>query len=164
MEEDLKKVKGELVESQLIKVLLNTEKKKLAKDYQGFPETSRATQEAKRLEEEVKRLEDEASQHSKKLWAAVENYKQSFEFEGALIVVVESFKKSSEFLDALGVNVVYGAYSFVRKYKEKYPELRSDYEEFQEDYNSSWFADLNLDAPSEDEEDEEAAPPSSNAA
>ncbi|GAA0151419.1 hypothetical protein LIER_37284 [Lithospermum erythrorhizon] len=44
------------------------------------------------------------------------------------------------------------------------PELHSDYEEFHEDYNSFWFIDLNLDAPSEDEEDEETTPSSSDAA
>ncbi|GAA0159274.1 hypothetical protein LIER_16092 [Lithospermum erythrorhizon] len=92
------------------------------------------------------------------------DYKQSSEFEATLSASVDSFKKSPEFVDALGANVAYGAYSFVRNYKEKYPGLCSDYKEFQEDYNSSWFADLNLDAPSEDEEDKEAAPSSSDAA
>ncbi|GAA0155695.1 hypothetical protein LIER_13368 [Lithospermum erythrorhizon] len=43
---------------------------------------------------------------------------------------------------------------FVRNYKEKHPSLRSDYEEFQEGYNSSWFTELSLDAPSEGEEEE----------
>ncbi|GAA0168222.1 hypothetical protein LIER_22987 [Lithospermum erythrorhizon] len=100
-----------------------------------------------------------ASQHPKKLWAAVENYKQPLKFEAAISSAVESFKKSPEFLDVLGSNVAYGVYSFVRKYKEKYPNLRSDYQELQEGYNPSWFAELSLDAPSEYEEDEEEAPP-----
>ncbi|GAA0142498.1 hypothetical protein LIER_03384 [Lithospermum erythrorhizon] len=200
LKEELKKVKGELAESQRINVLLNTKKRKLVEDYLGLrkrheevatqrdklqaessgfdlqinqlsgyrdvvvTEASRATQETKRLEGEVKLLEDEAIQHPNKLWAAVENYKQSFEFEAVLAAAVESFKKSPEFLDALGANGAYGTCSFVRKYKEKYLGLRSNYEEFQEDYNSSWFVNLNLDALSKDEEDEEAAPSSNNAA
>ncbi|GAA0167244.1 hypothetical protein LIER_40340 [Lithospermum erythrorhizon] len=120
---------------------------------------SSATQEVKRLEGEVKRLEDDTSQHPKKLWAAVENFKQSTEFEGALYAAVERFKKSQEFLDAMGANAAYGMWSFIIKYKEKYLGLHSDYEEFQEGYNSSWFVELSLNAPSEDEEEE--APPAS---
>ncbi|GAA0162962.1 hypothetical protein LIER_18945 [Lithospermum erythrorhizon] len=73
-----------------------------------------------RLEGKVKHLEDEASQHPKKQWAAVKNYKQSSEFEASPSSVVECFKKSPEFLDVLGINVVYGVCSFVRKYNEKY--------------------------------------------
>ncbi|GAA0169848.1 hypothetical protein LIER_24236 [Lithospermum erythrorhizon] len=95
---------------------------------------SRPIQEVQWLECEVKRLQDAASQHPKKLWAAVENYKQSFEIKAALAAAVESFKKSPEFVDALGANAAYGAYSFTS------------------------------DAPSEDEEDEETAPLSSDAA
>ncbi|GAA0156144.1 hypothetical protein LIER_38221 [Lithospermum erythrorhizon] len=124
----------------------------------AIAESSRATQVAKRLKDEVKRSEDAGNQHPKELWAAVENFKPSSEFENALSSDVERFKESPEFLDALGANAAYGVCSFVRKYKEKYPGLRSDYEEFQEGYNSSWFAELSLDAPFEDEEDEEQAP------
>ncbi|GAA0152375.1 hypothetical protein LIER_37479 [Lithospermum erythrorhizon] len=116
---------------------------------------SSATQEVQRLKGEVKHLRDAASQHPKKLWVAIENFKQSVKFEGAFFAAVEHFKKSPEFLDALGANDAYGVCSFVRKYKEKYLGLRSDYEEFQEGYNSSWFSELSLDAPSEDEEEEE---------
>ncbi|GAA0165774.1 hypothetical protein LIER_21090 [Lithospermum erythrorhizon] len=120
-----------------------------------------AVAEVKQLEDEVKRLEDAASQYPKELWAAVENFKQSAEFEGALSAAVERFKKSPEFHDIMGANAAYGAYGLVRKYKEKCPNLRSDYEKFQEDFNSSWFAELSLDAPFEDEEE---APPTSDAA
>ncbi|GAA0153212.1 hypothetical protein LIER_11508 [Lithospermum erythrorhizon] len=95
---------------------------------------SRSTQETKRLEEEVKRLEDVASQYPKAIWAAVENFKQTTEFEGALSTDVESFKKSPEFIDALGLMLLMG------------------------------LIDLNLDAPCKDEEDEEATPPSNDAA
>ncbi|GAA0151240.1 hypothetical protein LIER_10000 [Lithospermum erythrorhizon] len=99
------------------------------------------TQEAKRLEDEVKK------------------------FENALSAAVERFKKSPEFLDTLGANAAYGAYNFVKKYKEKYHDLRSDHQELQVDYNSSLFAELSLDAPSEkeDEEDEEGTPLASDA-
>ncbi|GAA0173582.1 hypothetical protein LIER_41552 [Lithospermum erythrorhizon] len=146
LEEESARVKKELVEGQRINVLLKTEKKKLMEDYFGLhkkheeitllseyrdavaAEASSATEEVNRLEAVVKRL---------KVWAALENFKQSAEFEGALSVAVEHFKKSSEFLDALGVDVAYGAYNFVRKYKKKYPDLCSDYEKLQEYYNSS---------------------------
>ncbi|GAA0186317.1 hypothetical protein LIER_33605 [Lithospermum erythrorhizon] len=143
----------------------------------AIAEASRTTQEAKPLEDEVKCLEDVTSQHPKELWAAVENFKQSAEFKGALSATVdvtprhgapvERFKKSPEFLDTLGVNAAYGAYIFVRKYREKYPDLHCDYQEFQEDYNSSWFTELSLDAPSEEEdeeEEEEGAPLANDAA
>ncbi|GAA0166174.1 hypothetical protein LIER_21393 [Lithospermum erythrorhizon] len=79
-------------------------------------EASHVTQEVKRLEAEVKRLENAMSQNPKELWAAVENFKQYAEFEGALSAAAEHFKKSPEFLDALGANAAYWAYSFVRKY------------------------------------------------
>ncbi|GAA0147538.1 hypothetical protein LIER_36535 [Lithospermum erythrorhizon] len=126
-------------------------------------EASRATQEVQRLEGEVKRLEDASSHHPKKLWATVENFKQSTEFESALSAAVERFKKFSEFLDALGANAAYGVCSFVRKYKEKYPDLLAGYIEFQEGYNPSCFVELSLDAPSDDEEDEDEAPLASGA-
>ncbi|GAA0164589.1 hypothetical protein LIER_20184 [Lithospermum erythrorhizon] len=83
---------------------------------------------------EVKSLEDATSQHPKELWAVVERFNQSSEFEGAHSVAVDRFKKSPEFLDALGANAAYG------------------------------FAELSLDALSEDEEDEEEAPPASDVA
>ncbi|GAA0165486.1 hypothetical protein LIER_20879 [Lithospermum erythrorhizon] len=165
--------RGELAESQRINVLLNTKQKRLAEDYLGLrkrheklsgygdtavAEASRATQEVKRFEGEVKRLEDLVSQCPKELWAAVKNFKQSSEFQNALSSVVDHFKKSLEFLKTLGAIATYGVCSFIRKYKEKYPGLLSDYKEFQEGYNLSWFADLSLDAPSEDEEEEEAPP------
>ncbi|GAA0150455.1 hypothetical protein LIER_37118 [Lithospermum erythrorhizon] len=77
----------------------------------------------------------------------MENFNQSLEFQNSVSSAVDHFKKSPEFLEALGANVAYGVCSFVRKYKEKYPGLRSDYKEFQEGYNPSWFADLFLDTP-----------------
>ncbi|GAA0150282.1 hypothetical protein LIER_09258 [Lithospermum erythrorhizon] len=113
LEEELAIVKQELVDSQQINVLLNTEKRKPIEDYLGL--RKRYEEEAQRLECEVERLEDAVSQHPKKLWAAVENYKRSFEFVATLAATVEIFKKSPEFLDALGANVAYRAYSFVRK-------------------------------------------------
>ncbi|GAA0142254.1 hypothetical protein LIER_03197 [Lithospermum erythrorhizon] len=70
--------------------------------------SQRRAQEVQRPEGEVKRLEDAATQHPKKLWAAVENFKKSAEFEGTLSAAVECFKKSPEFLDALGANAAYG--------------------------------------------------------
>ncbi|GAA0187301.1 hypothetical protein LIER_34589 [Lithospermum erythrorhizon] len=75
---------------------------------------------------------------------------------------MESFKKSPDFIDALGANVAYGAYSFVKKFKEKHPGLHVDYEKFQKEYDPSWFAGLDLDAPSEDEDDEKEAFPASD--
>ncbi|GAA0144549.1 hypothetical protein LIER_04969 [Lithospermum erythrorhizon] len=54
----------------------------------ALAEASRATQEAKRIEDEVKHLQDTVSQHPKELWAAIENFKQSVEFEGALSAIV----------------------------------------------------------------------------
>ncbi|GAA0158530.1 hypothetical protein LIER_15530 [Lithospermum erythrorhizon] len=100
----------------------------------ALAEASRATKEAKQLEGEVKRLEDAASQHPKDLWADVENFKQSAAFKNTISLAVESFKKSPEFLDALGANVAYGAYNFVKKFKEKHLGLCVDYEKFQEEY------------------------------
>ncbi|GAA0139728.1 hypothetical protein LIER_01216 [Lithospermum erythrorhizon] len=155
LEEELAKVKGELVESQQINVRLTTERRKLMEDFLrlrkkheevsiqrdklqeeslGFDlqitqlseyrdaalaEASRTKEKAKRLAGEVKRMEDAASQHPKELWAAVENFKQSAAFENTISLAVENFKKSPEFIDALGANAAYGAYSFVRKFKEK---------------------------------------------
>ncbi|GAA0162676.1 hypothetical protein LIER_39456 [Lithospermum erythrorhizon] len=55
---------------------------------------------------------------------------------------------SLEFVDALGANVAFGALSFVR----------SDFAEFQKDYESSWFTVLDLDASSSGEEDDEEPP------
>ncbi|GAA0165720.1 hypothetical protein LIER_21047 [Lithospermum erythrorhizon] len=137
-------------------------------------------EEVKELREEFQTLKDAATLHPKEIWAAVENYKQSAElqnallaavdkfkesreFEAALSAAVERFKTSPKFLDAMGANSAYGAFSFVKKYKEKYPDLRSDYEKFLEDYKGSCFTDLDLDASSGDEEDEGDAPPSGNA-
>ncbi|GAA0145191.1 hypothetical protein LIER_36084 [Lithospermum erythrorhizon] len=77
-------------------------------------EASRATLLVKRVEEDGKRIEDAPSQRRKELWADVENYKQSLEFEGALSLVVEHFKKSLEFLDGLGANTAYGVCSSSR--------------------------------------------------
>ncbi|GAA0158282.1 hypothetical protein LIER_15357 [Lithospermum erythrorhizon] len=83
--------------------------------------------------------------------------------EDALSATIERFKKSPEFLDALGANSAYGAFSFVKKYKEKYPDLRSDYAKFQEDYKGSWFANLDLGASSSDDIDEEDVAPTGDA-
>ncbi|GAA0170862.1 hypothetical protein LIER_25035 [Lithospermum erythrorhizon] len=137
-------------------------------------------EEVKELREEGQTLKDTVTRHPKEILAAVENYKRSAElqnallaaveefkesreFEAALSAVVERFKTSPEFLDAMGANSAYGAFSFVKKYKEKYPDLRSDYAKFQEDYKGSWFTDLDLDASSSDEEDEGDAAPSGDA-
>ncbi|GAA0168849.1 hypothetical protein LIER_23473 [Lithospermum erythrorhizon] len=110
----------------------------------ALAETACAREEVKELQEEVQALKDVAARHPKKVWAAVENYKQSAElrdtilaaveefkeskeFEAALSAAVECFTTSPEFLDTLGINVAFGAFSFVKKYKEKYPDLRSDF-------------------------------------
>ncbi|GAA0150668.1 hypothetical protein LIER_37158 [Lithospermum erythrorhizon] len=95
--------------------------------------------------------------------AAVEDFKASPEFEAALLAAVERFKASPEFVDALGANAAFGAFSFVKSVKEKYPSIRSDFAEFRKDYESSWFAELDLDAPSNEEEDDEEAPPTGDA-
>ncbi|GAA0144150.1 hypothetical protein LIER_04667 [Lithospermum erythrorhizon] len=143
LEEELAKVKGELVESWRINVTLNTEKKKLVEDYLGLR----------------KKHKEVVSQRDK-----LQSYSSGFDLQITQlsgywdVVVVEASRatkeKSPEFLDALGPNAAYVVYSFVRKYKEKHPVIRSDYEEFQEGYNSYWFAELSFDAPSEDEEEE----------
>ncbi|GAA0170419.1 hypothetical protein LIER_40957 [Lithospermum erythrorhizon] len=152
----------------------------LARGKAGETEASCAREEVRELKEEVQALKTETARHPKEIWAAVENYKQSAElqstllaaveefkesreFEAALSAAVERFKKSPKFLDALGANSTYGAFSFVKKYKEKYPDHRSDYVKFQEDYKGSWFADLDLDTSSSDDEDEQDAPPASDA-
>ncbi|GAA0187552.1 hypothetical protein LIER_34840 [Lithospermum erythrorhizon] len=133
----------------------------------ALAEASCAREEVKQLREEVQDLKDATTRHPKEIWAAVENYKQSAElqstllavieesqkFEASLSAAVERFKKSPKFFDALGANSAYGAFNFVKKYKEKYPDLRSDYAKFQEDYKGSWFADLDIDASSSDDED-----------
>ncbi|GAA0141369.1 hypothetical protein LIER_02524 [Lithospermum erythrorhizon] len=146
----------------------------------ALAEASCAREEVKELREEVQALKDAATRHPKEIWAAVENYKQSAElqntllaaveefkesqeFEAALSAAVERFKTSPEFLDALGANSAYRASSFVKKYKGKYPDLRSDYAKFQEDYKGSWFADLDLDVSSSDDEVEEDAPQAGDA-
>ncbi|GAA0142313.1 hypothetical protein LIER_03243 [Lithospermum erythrorhizon] len=117
-----------------------------------------ALAEASCVREEIKELREESAELQNTLLAAVEEFKESREFEAALSAGVERFKTSPEFLDALGANSAYGAFSFVKKYKEKYPDLRSDYAKFQEDYKGSWFADLDLNASSSDDEDEEGSP------
>ncbi|GAA0172820.1 hypothetical protein LIER_26566 [Lithospermum erythrorhizon] len=135
----------------------------------ALEETKLARQEAEDLQKEKEVLKNAAARHKKDIWAAVENYKVSTElwerfeaascvavedfkaspeFEAALLAIVERFKASPEFNDALGTNAAFGAFSFVKRCKEKYPELRSDFPEFQKDYESSWFADLDLDASS----------------
>ncbi|GAA0146921.1 hypothetical protein LIER_06751 [Lithospermum erythrorhizon] len=141
LEKELAKVKAKLVGSHRINLLLNTEKKQLMEDYLGLPKRHEdATSQLDKLKAEISgfdlqitqlngRLEDVASQHPKKLWAAVENFKQS----------AELFKKSPEFLDALWANAAYGVCTLFRKYKEKYPGFRADYIEFQEGYNPSWL-------------------------
>ncbi|GAA0147407.1 hypothetical protein LIER_07116 [Lithospermum erythrorhizon] len=48
---------------------------------------------------------------------------------------------------------------FVKKYMEKYPDLRSDYKEFQEGYGPSWFEGLTLDASSNDDAKDETPSP-----
>ncbi|GAA0141458.1 hypothetical protein LIER_02595 [Lithospermum erythrorhizon] len=167
LEEELAKVKAELAGSHRINVLLNNEKKKLMEDYLGLQKRHEdATSKLDKLKAESSGFDVQITQLSRYKDAAVaEAYRtiqeQSTEFESALSAAVERFKKSSEFLDALGANAAYGVCSFVRKYKEKYPDLHADYIEFQEGYNSSWFAELSLDAPSDDEEDENEAPPTS---
>ncbi|GAA0144747.1 hypothetical protein LIER_05110 [Lithospermum erythrorhizon] len=154
LKEEIEKLRGEITESHRINVLLSTERKKLVEDYLGL----------RKKNEEVAFQQDKlaaessgaASQHPKKLWATVENFKQLAEFENALSTTVERFKESPKFLDGLGANAAYGVCSFVRKYKE-YSNLRYDYIEFQEGYNPSWFAEVSLDAASDDEEDENEA-------
>ncbi|GAA0147349.1 hypothetical protein LIER_36501 [Lithospermum erythrorhizon] len=88
---------------------------------------------------------------------------ESKEFEAAISAAVERFKASPEFVDTLGTNAAFGAFGFVKKYKDKYPELRFDFEEFQENYKSSWFTDLDLDALSSEEENKEDALPAGDA-
>ncbi|GAA0157797.1 hypothetical protein LIER_14984 [Lithospermum erythrorhizon] len=114
------------------------------------------------LEEELAKLKEDLAKTELQnaFLAVIEEFKESKEFDAALSADVERFP---EFLDALGANSAYGAFSFVKKYKEKYPELRSDYVKFQEDYKGSWFADLDLDASSNVEKDEEDAPPTGDA-
>ncbi|GAA0138714.1 hypothetical protein LIER_00406 [Lithospermum erythrorhizon] len=148
LEEELTKLKEDLAKSERINSSILTEKSKLNEDYLGLHKR-----------EGVKELQEESAELQNTLLAAVEKFKESKEFKAALSTAVESFKTSPEFLDALGANSAYGAFSFVKKYKEKYPELRSDYAEFQKDYKSSWFADLDLDASSSEEKDEEDASP-----
>ncbi|GAA0165280.1 hypothetical protein LIER_20723 [Lithospermum erythrorhizon] len=147
----------------------------------ALEETKLARWEVEDLQKENESLKIAAAQHKKDIWAVVENYKVStelqerfeaassvavedfkvsLEFEAALLAAVERFKASPEFNDDLGANAAFGAFSFVKSCKEKYPELCSDFAEFQKDYESSWFADLDLDASSSEEEDEEDAPPS----
>ncbi|GAA0171162.1 hypothetical protein LIER_25260 [Lithospermum erythrorhizon] len=136
---ELVKVKKELDYDRRITITLNSEKKKLVDN---------ALELCKKLEE-------------KQLWAVVVSFKSSSEFENILSRVVEDFMESPEFHLALGCNAAYRVCNFVKKYKEKYPTLRSDYEEFQEGYDPSWFEDLSLDPPSSDEDEaapDEAAP------
>ncbi|GAA0151701.1 hypothetical protein LIER_10362 [Lithospermum erythrorhizon] len=114
----------------------------------ALQETKLARQEAEDLQKENEVLKKSASRHKKDIWAAVENYKVSTElrerfeaassaaledfkaspeFEAALLAAVERFKASPEFNDDLGANAAFGAFSFVKSFKEKYPELRSDF-------------------------------------
>ncbi|GAA0164655.1 hypothetical protein LIER_20242 [Lithospermum erythrorhizon] len=141
--EELAKLKEEYAKSQRISSSILADKRNINEDYLGLH---------KRFEDvsaENQKLKDESSDFDcqitqlmelrETVLADVEEFKESKEFEAAISVAVERFKNSPEFVDTLRANAAFGAFSFVKKYNEKYPELRSDFAEFQEDYKSSWL-------------------------
>ncbi|GAA0149352.1 hypothetical protein LIER_08550 [Lithospermum erythrorhizon] len=183
LEEELAKLKEEYAKSQRISSSILATKRKINEDYLGLhkrfedvsTENQKLKDESSGFDYQITQLSaDAVARHPKEIWAVVENYKQSAElretvlaaveefkeskeFEAAISAAVERFKTSPEFVYTLGANAAFWAFSFVKNYKEKYPELRSDFAEFQEDYKNSWFANLDLDASSSEEENEEDA-------